>query len=80
MASLPAPDTVLSERLVLCETRLSDDVECERSSALSQTSVCDVLQLAARKAVGCAVGDVVVEGNCSASACEMYRLLHWFPQ
>lgn len=69
---LPSPDVVLSEKLVLCETRLSDDIEAERSSALRQASICDVLQLAARKAVGCAVGDGVVEGTSCAICLQLH--------
>lgn len=61
---LPAPDVVLSERIVLCETALGEDSDVSLSSSGSQApTVCDVLQLAARKRVGCAVGEGVVEGK-----------------
>jgi hypothetical protein len=66
---LPAPDIVLSERLVLCETRLSDDAESGRDSSGNQASVCDVLQLAACKAVGCGVDGGAVEGKDTACMC-----------
>lgn len=69
MAALPAPDIVLSERLVLCETALSDDAGGKISSESNQASACDVLQLAARKAVGCAVGDGLVEGGYLECSC-----------
>lgn len=69
MAALPAPDIVLSERLVLCEAALSDDAGGKLSSDSSQASACDLLQLAARKAVGCAVEDGVVEGGYLECSC-----------
>jgi hypothetical protein len=67
-ATLPAPDVVLSERLLVCEAHLHDagtaQADVDHASLDGTGSVCGVLQAAASKAVGCAVaGQAVVEGE-----------------
>lgn len=50
---LPTPDVVLHERILLLENKLDRENGSEVRSNTQQSSVCGVLQLAARKAVGC---------------------------
>lgn len=72
--SLPVPDVYLSERIILTETKLSDNVEFDASSVGAPASACDVLQLAARKAVGCAVEEGVAEGGCGATTTQQQTI------
>jgi len=67
-ASLPSPDVYLSERIILCETKLQSDLDASSNSGIAAATVCDVVKLAARKAVGCAVGDGAVEGEFALGA------------
>jgi hypothetical protein len=58
---LPALDVVLHERTLLCESRIDTyDLDDTKNQ---QPAVCTVLQLAARKAVGCG-DDAAIEGTC----------------
>eukprot|EP00878_Enallax_costatus_P035802 GHUV01040026.1.p1 GENE.GHUV01040026.1~~GHUV01040026.1.p1 ORF type:complete len:222 (+),score=50.57 GHUV01040026.1:142-807(+) len=49
---LPAPDVVLHERILLCESKL-DTQDTADNSLAEASSTCRVLRIAARKAVGC---------------------------
>lgn len=82
-ASLPSPDVYLSERIILCETKLQSDLDASLNSGVAPATVCDVVQLAARKAVGCAVGDGAVEGELVLGAQDtatptMHGLRAWY--
>lgn len=49
---LPVPDVVLHERILLCESTL-DSQDSAVNPAADAAGTCDVLRIAARKAVGC---------------------------
>lgn len=70
MASLPAPDVLLSERVVVCEARLPDYRADADQGSRQAASVCGVLQIAARKAVGCAAVDAAVVAGELLMQCE----------
>jgi hypothetical protein len=65
-----ATGVVLTERVVVAETKLPDEADGgDHAPQQAPGSVCGVLQLAARKAVGCAAaGEAVVQGAAACAA------------